>query len=235
MNCSRAQELFSDHLDGTQDRLLASELAAHLAACSECRELRDALGQVVDTLRGAPEMDAPAGLAERAALAALAAAAPVPRAVARPAVPAGIWLAAAALAAAMGAGIFYGQRAGLDPVRTARRLGERSVNAGAYLLERKDRLVEDVRLLRVVIGTAFEGRVERVNDRVDDYRKLLEKRRAAERGQQGRKGGAAAIASPIRSARHDSGELFLGEHGRVRSRNKGVAQATPMKMKESYT
>jgi hypothetical protein len=31
-----------------------------------------------------------------------------------------------------------------------------------------------------VIGTAFEGRLDRVNDRVDDYRRLLEKRRAAE-------------------------------------------------------
>jgi hypothetical protein len=134
----------------------------------------------------------------------------------------------------MGAGIFYGQRAGLDPVRTARRLGERSVNVGAYLLERKDRLVEDVRLLRVVIGTAFEGRMERVNDRVDDYRKLLEKRRAAERDQQGRKGGAAAIASPIRSARDDSRELFLREHGGARPRNKGAARGTPMKVKESH-
>ena len=44
------------------------------------------------------------------------------------------------------------------------------MNAGVYLLERKDRLVEDVRMLRVVIGAAFEGRVDRVNDRVDDYR-----------------------------------------------------------------
>jgi hypothetical protein len=39
------------------------------------------------------------------------------------------------------------------------------------------RLVEDLRMLRVMIATAFEGRVDRVNDRVDDYRRLLEKRR----------------------------------------------------------
>jgi hypothetical protein len=119
--------------------------------------------------------------------------------------PAGVWLAAAALAAAVGTGIFYGQRAGLDPVRSARRVVERSVNVGAYLLERKDRLVEDVRLLRVVIGTAFEGRVERVNDRVDDYRKLLEKRRDAPRGRaapraQGR-GGRDRPADPLGALR----------------------------------
>jgi hypothetical protein len=219
MNCARAQELLSDQLDGSLDRLLAADLDAHLAACAECRALRQALAEVVDTLRGAAELEPPAGLAERAARAALAA--PPLRALApRPAVPPAVWLAAAALAAALGAGIFYGQRAGLDPVRTGRRLVERSVNAGAYLLERKDRLVEDVRLLRVVIGTAFEGRVERVNDRVDDYRKLLEKRRDSEREEQQRKGGAAGIPSPIRSALEDSTELFLREHGGDAPRNR---------------
>jgi hypothetical protein len=171
MDCNRAQELFSDHLDGTLDLLLRSDLEAHLAACLDCRALREKFAQVVSGLRGAPEIEPPVGLARRAALAALAAV-------------------------------------------------ERSINMGAYLLERKDRLVEDVRLLRVVIGTAFEGRVERVNDRVDDYKKLLEKRREAERDQQQRKGGAAAIESPIRSAQEDSTELFLGEHGRLASRNR---------------
>ena len=48
-----------------------------------------------------------------------------------------------------------------------------------YLDERKDRLVEDVRILRVVVGAAFEGRLDRVNDRVEDYRRLLERRRSA--------------------------------------------------------
>jgi len=92
-SCSRAQELFSDHLDGVLEPLLASELAAHLAACAECRKLREALGQVVEALRDAPEIEAPAGLAERAALAALAAP-PAPPVVVGPVVPAGVWLAA---------------------------------------------------------------------------------------------------------------------------------------------
>jgi hypothetical protein len=218
MDCARAQELFSDQLEGALDPLLAGDLEAHLAACADCRELREAVGLVVAALRGAPEVEPPAGLAERAAAAALAAPAAPPLAT-YAAVPAGVWLAAAALAAALGTGIYYGQRAGLHPVRSARRAVERSAHLGAYLLERKDRLVEDVRLLRVVIGTAFEGRVERVNDRVDDYRKLLEKRREAERPQE-RKGGEAAIAAPTRSALHDSTELFLREHGPAPSRNR---------------
>jgi hypothetical protein len=67
----------------------------------------------------------------------------------------------------------------------AARIVDRTVNASAYILERKERLVEDVRLLRVVIGTAFEGRLDRMNDRVDDYRRLLEKRRANEEKKSG--------------------------------------------------
>ena len=52
-----------------------------------------------------------------------------------------------------------------------------TVTAGSSLLERKDRLVEDVRMLGVVLSTAFEGRLERVNERVEDYRRLLERRK----------------------------------------------------------
>jgi len=54
-----------------------------------------------------------------------------------------------------------------------------TVTASNQLMERKNRLFEDVRLLGVVLTTAFEGRVDRVNERVEDYRRLLERRRAA--------------------------------------------------------
>ena len=158
MDCNRAQELFSDHLEGTLDLMLRSDLEAHLAACADCRALRETFAQVVTELRSAPEIDPPAGLAQRVALAALAAPPALPLSPFA-GVPVRVWLAAAALATALGAGVLYGEHAGLDPVHGARRLVERSANVAAYLLERKDRLVEDVRLLRVVIGTAFEGRV----------------------------------------------------------------------------
>ena len=34
-------------------------------------------------------------------------------------------------------------------------------------------------MLGVVLSTAFEGRIERVNERVDDYKRLLERRKAS--------------------------------------------------------
>ena len=115
-------------------------------------------------------------------------------------------LAASALVAAVTtAGVLYVTRSE-TPARAASRLIDRTQNAGTYLIERKDRLVEDVRLLRVVITTAFEGRIDRMNDRVDDYKRLLERRRAQEEQQKKSRGSAAfgngtltVEASPFRT------------------------------------
>ena len=90
------------------------------------------------------------------------------------------WLQAAAAGFALvAAGAFLLVTGPEAPTRAATRLVDRTVTAGSFLLERKDRLVEDVRILGVVIGTAFEGRLDRMNDRVNDYRQLLERRRNA--------------------------------------------------------
>ena len=43
MPCHRAEELLSDHLDGTLDTVLDADVRAHLADCDRCRDLRDAL------------------------------------------------------------------------------------------------------------------------------------------------------------------------------------------------
>jgi anti-sigma factor RsiW len=185
MDCKRAEELLSDHLAGTLDRLLAADLEDHLARCPECRALRAALVEVSDVLRSFPAVEPAADLAERAATSALRA----PRARKAGfrvpvAVPAWLQAAAAALALLTTGGVLYATHSPA-PSRVAARIVDRTVNASAYILERKDRLVEDVRLLRVVIGTAFEGRLDRMNDRVDDYRRLLEKRRAHEEKKSG--------------------------------------------------
>jgi hypothetical protein len=201
MDCLRAEELLSDHLEGSLHQILAGELERHLTSCASCRELREALAEVVEALRGAPELEAPAGLAERAARAALARPlAPEsqpahPRGLApesqpahprgrpveiRPALVIPHWLnvAAAGFALiALGATLaVVGPERG---ARAAQRLVGQTVTAGSSLMERKDRLLEDVRLLGVVLSTAFEGRIERVNERVNDYKRLLERRKAS--------------------------------------------------------
>jgi Putative zinc-finger len=177
MDCHRAEELLSDRLSGSLHPILGAELEAHLAGCEACRQLAEALVEVVASLRSAPELEAPKTLAERAASAALAR----PRVIEiRPAFVLPHWLNAAAAGFAL---IALGTTlAVVGPERGARaaqRLVGQTVTAGSSLMERKDRLLEDVRVLGVVLSTAFEGRIDRVNERVNDYKRLLERRKAS--------------------------------------------------------
>jgi hypothetical protein len=208
--CAAFEEQLSDLYENALPPAARAELERHLAGCPRCRELFEALGEVVSALRDAPELEPARDLAERVAGAALASAArrrtplrlAVPRlgAAAREmfafSVPGTVRGMAAALALALTAAVFLAQSFVGTPVRAANRVVQRTVTAGAYVAERKDRLLEDLRLLRVVIRTAFEGRLDRVNDRVDDYRRLLERRRgtapaAAPGGDDGDKAPAA--------------------------------------------
>ncbi len=177
MDCRRAEELLSDRLEGSLHPILGAEHEAHLASCAACHELLEALVEVVAALRSAPELEPSETLAERAASAALSR----PRTIEiRPALVLPQWLNAAAAGLAL---IALGTTlAVVGPERGARaaeRLVGQTVTAGSSLLERKDRLLEDVRVLGVVLSTAFEGRIERVNERVNDYKRLLERRKAS--------------------------------------------------------
>jgi hypothetical protein len=195
MDCQRAEELLSDHLEGALHSILRAELEGHLAGCADCRALREALGEVVVALRGASELEAPAGLAERAAAAALARPRPV---VVRPAIVLPSWVQAAAAGfalVALGTALLV---VGPErPTRAAQRLVGQTVTAGSHLMEKRDRLVEDVRILGVVLGTAFEGRLDRVNERVEDYRRLLDRRKATPGGDSKRGGGVPTLPSRL--------------------------------------
>lgn len=202
MDCRRAEELLSDHLEGALHEILRAELERHLASCAGCRELRAAVGEVRDTLRAFPDLDAPVGLAERAARAALAA----PPAVVRPAIVVPSWMQAAAAGFALIAlGALLLVIGPERPTRAAQRLVGGTVQAGTTLIVQKERLVEDVRLLGAVLGTAFEGRLDRVNERVQDYRRLIERRRAAPTDEGSKRGSRArflptGVASGFRTA-----------------------------------
>ena len=177
LGCQRAQELFSDDLEGSLGVVLRAELAEHLGGCDECRALREAVQEVVATLRRRPLIEPSASLAARTAQAALEQAR---RATPRPRAPEwrALRLAAAIVLVASGA-VFLMAGPESAPVRAATRLADQTENALFYVAERKDRVLEDVRILRVVIAAAFEGRLDRVNDRFDDYRRIIERRRAA--------------------------------------------------------
>jgi hypothetical protein len=199
-DCGDAEELLSDRLAGALAPGAAAALDAHLAGCERCRTLSEAVRDVVDALESFPSLEPPVGLAERVAVAALKSKKPARSVLPWTALrfpdlglPAGLQALAAAVALAV-------TGAALLAATESARLREGTVNAEAYLAERKDRFVEDFRLLRVVVTTAFEGRLDRMNDRVDDYRRLLEKRRAVEQDPK-RTGEPKSDAGSVRSAR----------------------------------
>ncbi len=177
LDCARAEELLSDHLEGALDPVLAREMDEHLRGCAGCAALREALSEVVSALRSYPSLEPAAGLAARVARAAILHAQQRRQAAFAPRMPAWVQAVAAGLSIVTTLGILLAQG---GTVRAGGRLMERTTSAGTYVLEKKDRLLEDVRILRVVIGAAIEGRLDRVSDRVEDYRRLIERRREAE-------------------------------------------------------
>ena len=200
MTCDRAAELLSDDLDGALHSVLAADLAAHLLSCAECRALRTAVADVTALLR-VPDIEPAADLAARVAAASFAAARPRPaRTHLKPRdwataaagwlgwladVPFAVQAVSAAFALVLTAGLVMAAGSAPGPARP--RWQQRVSESAVYLVEKKDRVVEDFRLLRVVIATAFEGRLDRVNDRVDDYRRLLERRQKDEQAKDHKK------------------------------------------------
>jgi anti-sigma factor RsiW len=199
LDCARAEELLSDYREGLLAEPLRADVARHLETCADCRALLEAMSDVLEVLRSPLDLDPAGTLAERVARASWRAARATVTPFRKPVrLPAQVQTLAAAVAVAVTGVFLLVQHAPPQPARVAGRVKEQTVNAAVYVQERTERLVEDLRMLRVVIATAFEGRVDRVNDRVDDYKKLLEKRRQhAPDGRESQSGAAAT-----RSARH---------------------------------
>jgi hypothetical protein len=179
LECRRIEELLSDHVEGTLDAVLRAEVDVHLAGCEECRSLRESLVDVLDVLQRPPEMEPGPALAARVAAASFRAARQrVQVAVARR-IPVRIQAVAAVFAIGLSAGLFLlGASPGGAPAREVP-LSARITEARDSLIETRDRVVEDYHVARVLVGTLFEGRLDRVGERVEDYRKLLERRRRA--------------------------------------------------------
>jgi hypothetical protein len=177
LDCRRAEELLSDHLEGTLDLRTRAELDAHLAACAECRELHAALGEVLEVLHKPPEMEPGPQLAERVAAGAWRLGRQRAEVAKARHIPVPVHAVAASVAIALSAGLFFMGAAspGTTPAREVP-LSVRMTEARDSMIETRDRLVEDYHILRVLVGTVFEGRLDRVGQRVEDYRRLLERR-----------------------------------------------------------
>jgi predicted anti-sigma-YlaC factor YlaD len=207
MNCDQARDRFSDLREGSLLPAVVEEIEAHLSVCLECRQLQEAFGEALGALARFPEIEPARDLAERVVVAALAgrsaAGALVFRRPTREArsLPAWIRSIAAALAIATTGTLLLVTREAHALSRTATRLGTRAMNVGVQMVERQERLVEDVRGLPSLVGSAVSGRMERVGSRVEDYKRYIERRRQGdvEKKQGGLGSAATRVAEHFRT------------------------------------
>jgi len=179
MTCERALELFSDRQAGSLSPMVHRELEEHLAGCTACAELYAAFVEVVAALQSMPLVEPPAELAERAASAALLAFRATPRPVPWAARPLPRWLRAAAAVAMLATGatlLAAGPEAGTRSA--AAPIARRTAQTASFLSEHTERLLEDIRLARIVFAAALEGRLDSLSDRFQEYRRSIERRQA---------------------------------------------------------
>lgn len=65
MNCERAQEFYSDYVEGTLSASVRAALQRHLAACAECRQAMEAFRATWEGLDAVPPVEPPPDLAWR--------------------------------------------------------------------------------------------------------------------------------------------------------------------------
>ena len=185
MKCRRSEELWSDHLDGTLPRPLTKDLEGHLAVCPNCPELLETFKEMRTALETMPHPHPSAQLVERI----LAASRPRLTKLAKPAnllnfaerarfgtplVPNlswggwALWGTAAALVAVLI----------LGPSQAFSRLnqvGHRVYSVGLGVYRDTEGLIDELNVLRMTVGVAFEDRLDRLNQRLKDLEEARRK------------------------------------------------------------
>jgi hypothetical protein len=176
VNCRRQQEFLSDFLEDALSPPLRRELENHLLSCEECRSLADSMKEVVALIASASTPEPPSNFVElvlertRPALAAARAKIEeIPddssfwRSV-------GSGLAAAAVLALV---LLYRPPEVLEGwSRSVSQTAHRSYSLGVRTYHRTARWIEDLNVLRMTVGVAFENRLDRLNERLRDLEEL---------------------------------------------------------------
>jgi hypothetical protein len=204
VSCRRQQELLSDHLEDTLTPPLRRDLESHLRLCEECRDLAASLKEVVTLLGGTEEPEPPSNLTDLVLARTRPALTVAREASAVVETDASFWrsfgpalAAAAALAAVL---VFHPPEflAGLS--RNVSQTAHRGYGLGVRTYHRTARWIEDLNVLRMTMGVAFENRLDRLNERLRDLEEL---RRRSEpdgtspRSQQPAVSPQSRIAGPI--------------------------------------
>lgn len=177
VSCRRAEELFSDHLEGSLAPPLEGELVAHLDTCSECASLYVAFQEILSVLEASKVPAPPEGLMPR-----LTAAVPSrqigpssasgdrrerPRRVTSPrALATSSWLAVAAVIALLL--LWRPPELGSELWRKTSMTAHQTYSFGVRTFHQTERWIEDLNVLRITVGVAFEDSLERINEQLRD-------------------------------------------------------------------
>ena len=174
MNCRRSQELLTDSLEGRLAAPLEHSLKAHLAECDACRSdyesLRAVVGGLKDLSVPEPPNDLTARILDRTrpelrALARELAATAPPTPVLR--LPASTWLAAAAVIALL---LLWRPPALLsDWSSGVSRTARQAYSYGVRTYHQSERWLDDLNVLRMTVGVAFEDRLDRLNEQLRSF------------------------------------------------------------------
>ena len=179
MKCRRSEELFSDYLEGTLPIPLRNDLEDHLGSCRDCQSLLASFREVVDVLSILPRPQPSTDLVERI----MGVTRPVLRSrrTASPALPGfvlpkrlnwAVWAAAAAFVALL----FFRPPAPLQGVGTRiSRLGHQTYSYGVRIYRGSEQLIDELNVLRMTVGVAFEDRLDQINERLKDLEEARQK------------------------------------------------------------
>ena len=174
MKCQRSEELWSEHLEGRLPPPLLRDLEEHLAGCPDCGTLLDTFREIILVLESLPRPQPASDLLERI----LTDSQPT---LARLRERANWWAAASwgnwaawGTAAALVAVLLLGPE---ETISRMRQLGHQAYAFGLGLYHDTEALIDGLNVIRITVGVAFEDRLDRLNQRLQD---LEEARRKSE-------------------------------------------------------
>ena len=199
MICRRCEELWSDYLEGTLAPPLAGELRAHLAACDACSELFAAFEEVVAGLGTLSFPAAPEKLTERVldrTRSKLAAGRrDAERFLLAPALPwhqvASVIATATVLALVL---LWRPPEALSDWSRKASQSVHQACSFEVRTYHQSERWIEELNVLRMTVGVAFEDRLDEINRRLRDLEEAS-RRTEDEEPEQSRRNDASSSLS----------------------------------------
>jgi hypothetical protein len=205
MKCLRSEELFSDYLEESLPIPLRLDLEDHLGSCPECASLMAAFRDVTEalgTLTGpepSPDLEERILAATRGELGVKQDESPSFPGFALPArINWAVWAAAAAFVIVL----VMRPPAVLSGIGgQVNRMGHQTYSFGLRVYRGSERLIDELNVLRMTVGVAFEDRLDRLNERLKDLEE-------ARRKQDSQPEETSTLVSPFKLTRTDARSKF---------------------------